>query len=78
LLSGDVIQVVPDRKHVSFMYSYPNFIPLPVSAVERIVRAVEPFSFDRIYGAFWDMVIESDGQEVVRRSAKRYIRTIEA
>jgi hypothetical protein len=24
LLSGDIIQVVPDRKHVSCMYSYPN------------------------------------------------------
>src|SRR5947207_4740257 len=29
LLTGDIIQVVPDRKHVSFMYSYPNYIPLP-------------------------------------------------
>src|SRR5215813_12224218 len=25
LLAGDVIQVVSDRKHVSFMYSYPNY-----------------------------------------------------
>ena len=58
LLTGDIIQVVPDRKYVSFMYSYPNYIPLPASAIERIVRAVEPYSFDRIYGAFWDMVIE--------------------
>jgi hypothetical protein len=34
LLAGDTIQVVPDRKHVSFMYSYPKYIPLPASAVE--------------------------------------------
>src|SRR2546423_1211533 len=47
LLTGDIIQVVPDRKHVSFMYSYPNYIPLPASAVERIVKAVEPFEYDR-------------------------------
>lgn len=26
--------------------------------MERIVSALEPFSFDRVYGAFWDMVIE--------------------
>jgi glyoxylase-like metal-dependent hydrolase (beta-lactamase superfamily II) len=44
LLTGDIIQVVPDRKHVSFLYSYPNYIPLPAPAIERIVRAVEPFS----------------------------------
>jgi hypothetical protein len=47
-----MIQVVPDRKHVSFRYSYPNYIPLPASAVERIVRAVGPFEYDRAYGAF--------------------------
>lgn len=76
LLTGDIIQVVPDRKHVSFMYSYPNYIPLPASDIERIIQAVEPFSFDRIYGAFWDMVIEQDGKAVVKRSAERYVTAI--
>jgi hypothetical protein len=76
LLTGDIIQVVPDRKHVSFMYSYPNYVPLPASAIKRIVRAVEPFEFDRVYGAFWDMVIEQDGKAVVKRSAERYLRAI--
>lgn len=76
LLSGDIIQVVPDRKNVSFMYSYPNYIPLPASAIARIVKAVEPFQFDRIYGAFWDMVIWQDGKAVVQRSAERYLRAI--
>src|SRR5262245_44035309 len=76
LLTGDIIQVVADRKHVSFMYSYPNYVPLPASAVERIVRAVEPFEFDRVYGAFWDMVIETDGKAVVKQSAERYLRAI--
>jgi hypothetical protein len=76
LLTGDIIQVVPDRKNVSFMYSYPNYIPLPASAIEWIVKAVEPFSIDRIYGAFWDMVIEADGKALVRRSAERYLKAI--
>jgi hypothetical protein len=76
LLTGDIIQVVPDRKHVSFMYSYPNYIPLPASAIKRIVKAVEPFEFDRVYGAFWDMVIERDGKSAVRRSAERYLQAI--
>ena len=47
LLSRDIIQIVPDRKHVSFMWSYPNYVPLPASAIERIVKAVEPFEYDR-------------------------------
>jgi len=76
LLSGDIIQVVPDRKHVSFMWSYPNYIPLPASTVERIVKAVEPFQYGRVYGAFWDMVIERDGKAVIKRSAERYLRAI--
>lgn len=76
LLTGDIIQVVPDRKHVSFMYSYPNYVPLSASAIERISQAVEPFPFDRVYGAFWDMVIERDGKAAVRRSAERYLRAV--
>jgi hypothetical protein len=76
LLTGDIIQVVQDRKHVSFMYSYPNHIPLPASAVQRIAAAVEPFQFDRIYGAFWDLVIDRNGKAVVRKSAERYLRSI--
>jgi hypothetical protein len=76
LLTGDIIQVVPDREHVSFMYSYPNYVPLPRPAVERIVEAVEPFAFDRIYGAFWDMVIEEDGKTALKRSAERYLKAI--
>jgi hypothetical protein len=76
LLTGDVIQVVADRTHVSFMYSYPNYVPLSAAAVERIVRAVEPFDYDRVYGAFWDMVIGRDGKGAVGRSAERYRRAI--
>jgi hypothetical protein len=45
--------VVPDRKHVSFMDSYPNYVPFPASAVERIVRAVGPFEYDRVCRVFW-------------------------
>lgn len=76
LLAGDVVQVVPDRRYVSFMYSYPNLIPLPAATVERIAAALEPFSFDAIYGAWWDRVIERDGSAVVRRSADRYVRAV--
>lgn len=76
LLSGDIIQVVPDRKNVSFMYSYPNYIPLNATAVKQIIAAVEPFPFERIYGAFWDMVIEREGKAVMARSADRYLRAI--
>ena len=76
LLTGDILQVVADRKHVSFMYSYPNYIPLSATAVKQIVRSVEPFAYDRIYGAFWDSVIGRGARDVVRLSAERYLKAI--
>ena len=76
LLTGDILQVVPDRRWVSFMYSYPNYIPLGEAAVHRIARAVEPFDFDRIYGAFHAMVVGENGKSAVQRSVQRYLKAI--
>ena len=76
LLTGDTMQIAQDRRYVSFMYSYPNMIPLNASAVERIVQAVEPFAFDRIYGGWWDYLVASDAKAAVKRSAERYIKAI--
>jgi glyoxylase-like metal-dependent hydrolase (beta-lactamase superfamily II) len=76
LLTGDTVMVVPDRSYVSFMYSYPNLIPLPASKVRRIADVLAPFEFDRIHGAWWDAVVERDGSAVVRRSADRYVRAV--
>jgi hypothetical protein len=76
LLSGDIVQVIPDRRYVGFMYSYPNLIPLPPSKVEAIAAALTPFEFDSIYGAWFGRVIEGDGSGAVRRSADRYVRAV--
>jgi glyoxylase-like metal-dependent hydrolase (beta-lactamase superfamily II) len=78
LLSGDTMYVAPDRQHVSFMYSYPNYIPLPAPTVDRIVNTVMPLKFDRIYGHFFGLEIEADAKQVVQRSAERYKRAIGA
>lgn len=74
LFSGDVLQATPGRTHVSFMRSYPNLIPLPAETVRRVVAAIEPFAFDRLYGAFDDREILEDARGAVRRSAERYVR----
>lgn len=76
LLTGDIIQVVQDRRWVSFMYSYPNLIPLPAAEVRRIAAAVEPFAFDRIYGAWWRLNVLQDAKAAVRRSAERYVQAL--
>ncbi len=77
LLTGDVIQVGQDRKTLSFMYSYPNYIPLGPRAVQQIVDAVEPFEFDTIYGAWFGQNIRTNAKEALRYSAKRYMAAIE-
>jgi len=78
LLTGDIITVVQDRRYVSFMRSYPNLIPLGPAAIRRITDAIEPFSFDQIYGGWWKANILSDAKGAVRRSAERYLRAIGA
>ena len=76
LLVGDSITVVPDVRFVSFMRSYPNHIPLPASEIQRIVDAVRPYPFARIYGGWWDRVVREEGKAAVSRSAERYLRWI--
>jgi hypothetical protein len=76
LLTADTIYVVADRRWVSFMYSYPNDIPLGASDIRRIVAAVEPYHFDRIYGSWDGAVVATDAKGAVSRSAERYIAHI--
>lgn len=76
LLTGDTVQVVQDRNQVSFMYSYPNFIPLPAREVARIRDRLLPLRFDRIYGAWIDKVVREDAHAKLERSAARYIAAL--
>ena len=73
LLTGDTITVVQDRSWVSFMWSYPNLIPLDESTVLDIAARVERFRFDRVYGGWWGRVVVEDGPAAIRRSADRYV-----
>jgi glyoxylase-like metal-dependent hydrolase (beta-lactamase superfamily II) len=77
LLTGDILQVTPDEM-VSFMFSYPNLIPLPAAAVEMIGQKVAERAFDRIYGPFWERTIPSNAREKVRRSVTRYLAAIDS
>jgi hypothetical protein len=74
LFSGDIFTVVQDRRWVSFMHSYPNLIPERPRTIRRALSLIEPFKFDRIYGAWWKRVVQTDGAASVQRSADRYLR----
>jgi hypothetical protein len=76
LLSGDIVQVIPDRSHVSFLWSYPNQIPLHEAAVLEIGDQLAPFGFDELYGAWWDTRIAPDAKGIVERSVERCVRAL--
>ncbi|MBO9594912.1 MAG: MBL fold metallo-hydrolase [Niabella sp.] len=76
LLPGDVIQVAPDLKTVSFMYSYPNYIPLNKKSILHIRASLEGVAFDAIYGAFGHYITQQ-GRKAFDDSITRYLRIFE-
>jgi len=77
LLSGDIIQVAGDTRRVSFLWSYPNMMPLSAATVRRMADALEPWAFERIYGAFPGRDVTGQGKAAVARSVKRYVELLE-
>lgn len=77
LLTGDIVMVIPDRRFVSFMYSYPNLLPLPATEVRRIAAALAPFAFDAIVGGWWERTVPTDAKAVMERSVARYVHALE-
>lgn len=71
LLTGDTIGIGADRKSVNAMRSYVNNIPLPERAIRGIMAALEPYSYDRIYGAF--SVMMEGAKPIVHVSLEHYI-----
>ena len=77
ILSGDIVQVAMDLSRVSFLWSYPNMMPLAAVTVRRIAGTLAPWRFDRIYGAFPGRQVMAGGARAVERSAARYIELLE-
>lgn len=77
VLSGDNLQVVRDQRFVSFMRSFPNYVPLSAKAVRGVAASLDGLDFDRIYGAWWGLVIPSDARGALARSVARYVAAVE-
>jgi glyoxylase-like metal-dependent hydrolase (beta-lactamase superfamily II) len=75
LLTGDNPFVCSDLKSVSFMYSFPNYIPLPASAIRFIKESLDPLNYKAIFGAF-GKYIRQEGKNVVNFSISRYLEQI--
>ncbi|TKK69312.1 MBL fold metallo-hydrolase [Ilyomonas limi] len=73
LFVGDTIQVTPGCNDVSFMYSYPNMIPLQQKDIVQIKQAIEHVDYNVMYGAF-GKYITHNAKAAVKASIERYIR----
>jgi DNA-directed RNA polymerase subunit RPC12/RpoP len=76
LFPGDALQVTLDCRHVSFMYSYPNLIPLAPHAVRQIAERLAEVNFDDVYGFTWGRNIIGGGRRAVDRSLTRYLAAV--
>ena len=76
LLVGDIIQVCPDLKTVSFMYSYPNMIPLAKKEILNIQESLKAFRFNAMYGAFGN-AIKQNANSAFLFSIDRYLKIYE-
>lgn len=76
LLSGDALHVVQDRRHVSFMYSVPNYIPAHPDCVVEIRRRLQDLDFDDVYGFTWGLNILGNARAAVDESFDRYLRAV--
>jgi hypothetical protein len=76
LLPGDIVQVAPGARRVSFMWSYPNMMPLPATEIRGVAERLAPWRYQRIYGAFKGQDVMADGPGIVARSAARYIELL--
>ena len=76
LLAADVLQVTPGAHRISFMWSYPNMMPLPAAAIRQIEERLRSWRYERIFGAFPGQDILAGGPAIVAHSAQRYMKLI--
>jgi glyoxylase-like metal-dependent hydrolase (beta-lactamase superfamily II) len=78
LFPGDALQVVQDRRHVTFMYSYPNFIPMRGSDVRAMRERLAGYAFEDVYGYTWGRNILGGGRAAVDASFERFLQQLAA
>lgn len=76
LFSGDALQVVMDKRHVSFMYSYPNLIPMRTSDVIAMHERLANYQFEDVFGYTWGRTIIGDARRAVDISYDRYLAAV--
>ncbi|KAH8925415.1 hypothetical protein BT69DRAFT_1260344 [Atractiella rhizophila] len=60
---GDTVMVCPNLQQLSFMWSYPNMLPLPPKEVHGVWRALSRIDFEAIYVAWPGTELLDGGKE---------------
>ncbi len=76
LFSGDVPQVVMDRRSVSFMYSYPNLIPMRTRHVLALRERLSRFDYQDVFGYAKGREIRGEARAAVDASFDRYLAMV--
>lgn len=76
LFPGDALQVVLDRRHVTFMYSYPNYMPMKSSDVKSMRSRLAGYGFEDVFGYTWGRNIIGGGREAVDASFDRWLAAV--
>jgi glyoxylase-like metal-dependent hydrolase (beta-lactamase superfamily II) len=73
ILCGDTFYISPSKRHVSVMYSYPNFIPVALSEIKRINGIMADVPFDTLIGAFDNQKISPNAKDILNASFAKYL-----
>jgi hypothetical protein len=59
------------------MHSFPNHVPLGAAAAERVVAALRPHRFDRLYGWRPGLVVAEGAHACLERSLERHVAALQ-
>ena len=76
LFPGDALQVATDRRHVAFMYSYPNYVPMKTSDVRAMRERLTGYDYEKVYGYTWGRNIIGRGRAAVEASFERHLQMV--
>ena len=78
LFNGDEANVCADPRWLSFMHSFPNYVPLGAAVAERVAAALRPLAFDRIRGWRPERVVPAGARDCLERSLARHVAAVRA
>lgn len=73
LLVADTVMVQPAQKGFTFMWSYPNMIPLHPSDVLRIQQILSEYDYDSVSGTWPDRWVRTGAKRVFDESVETYL-----